>query len=221
MIRFNIGGEYLDLPADFSLQFKKSNVLFAFDNMECERSTSFDIPATPQNDRIFKLAKWVQTDGVGMRRKYEAQMQDGMVTQDGYLHIDMYNAGKYKAVFVTGELLGLKKIRDAGKIKDFWKPAGGIVWSVENIKDANDVLGNPFAMVRYVSNVALLHPSFDLSDVCAYAYAELTGKTFPPRLQIYRLMMKMPMDGLMKTTISGINLKSGCRMKTEILNFIR
>lgn len=44
MIRFSISGEYLDLPADFSLQFKKSNVLFAFDNMECERSTSFDIP---------------------------------------------------------------------------------------------------------------------------------------------------------------------------------
>lgn len=198
MIRFNVNGQYLELAEDFSLQFKKSNILFAFDNIECERSTSFDVPATPHNNRVFSLAKWVQTDGIGMRRKYEAQMQDGMVTQDGYLHIDMYNAGKYKAVFVTGELLGLKKIRDAGKIKDFWKPAGGIVWSVENIKDANDVLGNPFAMVRYVSNVALLHPSFDLSDVCAYAYAELTGKTFPPRLQIYRLIPK-EVTGMEKT----------------------
>ena len=198
MIRFNISGEYLDLPADFSLQFKKTNILFAFDDIECERSTSFEIPATPQNNRIFALAKCVHTYGVGMRRRYEAQMQDGMVTQDGYLHIDTYNSGKYKAVFVTGELLGLKKIRDAGKIKDFWKPAGGIVWSVENIKDANDVLGNPFAIVRYVSNVALLHPSFDLSDVCAYAYTALTGKAFPPRFQIYRLVAK-EVAGMEKT----------------------
>lgn len=198
MIRFEINGEYLDLPADFSLQFKKSNILFAFENIECQRSTSFDIPATTKNDRIFSLAKWVQSDGVGMRRKYEAQMQDGLIVQNGFLHVDAYSAGKYKAVFVTGELLGLKQIRDAGKIKDFWKPAGGIVWSTANIKDANDVLGNPFAIVRYVSNVALLHPSFDLSDVCAYAYNELTGKAFPPRRQIYRLIPK-EVEGMPRT----------------------
>lgn len=198
MIRFEINGEYLDLPADFSLQFKKSNILFAFENIECQRSTSFDIPATTKNDRIFSLAKWVQSDGVGMRRKYEAQMQDGLIVQNGFLHVDAYNAGKYKAVFVTGELLGLKQIRDAGKIKDFWKPAGGIIWSTANIKDANDVLGNPFAIVRYVSNVALLHPSFDLSDVCAYAYNELTGKAFPPRRQIYRLIPK-EVEGMPRT----------------------
>lgn len=198
MIRFEINGEYLDLPADFSLQFKKSNILFAFENIECQRSTSFDIPATIKNDRIFSLAKWVQSDGVGMRRKYEAQMQDGLIVQNGFLHVDAYSSGKYKAVFVTGELLGLKQIRDAGKIKDFWKPAGGIVWSTANIKDANDVLGNPFAIVRYVSNVALLHPSFDLSDVCAYAYSELTGKVFPPRRQIYRLIPK-EVEGMPRT----------------------
>lgn len=200
MIRFEINGEYLDLPADFSLQFKKSNILFAFENIECQRSTSFDIPATTKNDRIFSLAKWVQSDGVGMRRKYEAQMQDGLIVQNGFLHVDAYSSGKYKAVFVTGELLGLKQIRDAGKIKDFWKPAGGIVWSTANIKDANDVLGNPFAIVRYVSNVALLHPSFDLSDVCAYAYNELTGKAFPPRRQIYRLIPK-EVEGMGKTDL--------------------
>ncbi|MBO7272677.1 MAG: hypothetical protein J6U89_07355, partial [Bacteroidaceae bacterium] len=104
MLRFNVGGLYLETPEDLSLTFKKTNILFAFDKIECERSTSFDIPATPQNDRIFEISKWIQTDGAGMRRRYTAQMQDAMLTKDGYLYVDAYANGKYKAVFITGEL---------------------------------------------------------------------------------------------------------------------
>lgn len=118
MIRFNIGGEYLDLPANFSLQFKKKNILFAFDSAECERSASFDIPATPKNDKIFNLSKWIATPGESMRRRFNAQMQDGLVVKDGYLYIDAYSGGKYKAIFITGELLGLKQIRDLGNINE-------------------------------------------------------------------------------------------------------
>lgn len=202
MIRFEVNGEYLELPADFSIQFKKTNILFAFDDIECERSTSFNIPATPQNNRIFALAKWVQSDGVGMRRKYEAQMQAGLVVLDGYLHIDQYDAGMYKAVFVTGELLGLRKIRDAGKIKEYWKPAGGIVWSVSNIKDANTYDGQvSLAITRYVSNVQLLHPSFDLRDVIQYAYNALTGRNMPVMTRGYRLIPK-EVQGMPKTSIT-------------------
>ena len=96
MIRFNVDGEYLELPADFSLQFQKKNILFAFENIECERSTSFDIPATPTNDRIFALAKVVQMHGAGMRKRYTAQMQASGVSKDGYLYVDAYEGGKYK-----------------------------------------------------------------------------------------------------------------------------
>lgn len=191
MIRFEVNGEYLDLPADFSLQFKNKNILFAFDNIECERSTSFSIPATPHNNRIFALAKWVQSEGTGMRRKYEAQMQDGILTREGYLHIDQYSAGTYNAVFVTGELLGLKKLRDAGKIKDYWQPVGGIVWNTANIKDANTLDGRaPLAITRYLSNVQLLHPSWNLGDLMEYAYNSLTGKHLPAYWYYYRLIAK-------------------------------
>lgn len=202
MIRFEVNGEYLELPADFSLQFKRTNILFAFDDIECERSTSFNIPATPQNNRIFALAKWVQSDGVGMRRRYEAQMQAGLVVLDGYLHIDQYDAVMYKAVFVTGELLGLKKIREAGKIKEYWTPAGGIVWSVSNIKDANTYNGQvSLAITRYVSNVNLMHPSFDLRDVIQYAYNALTGRNIPAMARGYRLIPK-EVQGMPKTSIT-------------------
>lgn len=119
MIRFNIEGEYLEIPADFSVQLQKKNPLFAFDKLECERSVSFGVPATPKNDRIFALSKWIAGDGIGMRRRYVAQMQAGAVAKDGYLYVSTFQDGKYNCVFVTGELLGLQDIKALGKIADF------------------------------------------------------------------------------------------------------
>lgn len=118
MMRFNVGGQFLELPDNFSVQFKKTNILFAFDKAECERSASFDVPDTPTNNRIFGISKWIQTSGDGMRRRYDAQLQASGVTKDGYLYVDAYADGKYKAIFVTGELLGLKRLRDIGNINE-------------------------------------------------------------------------------------------------------
>ena len=129
MLRFNVSGEYIDLYEDTTLTFKKKNILFAFENIECERSASFSIPATQQNDKIFGLSRWLNTTGAGMRRRYEAQMQASMVTKDGYLYVDAYADGKYKAIFVTGELLGLLRIKDAGKIADIIQTSETTTWN--------------------------------------------------------------------------------------------
>lgn len=130
MTRFNIGGQYLDLDEGLNIQFTKKNILFAFDSIECERSTSFDIPATEKNNRIFDMAKWVQCYGDKMRRRLDAQMQNGIVTKNGYLYLDSFEYDKqvYKAIFVTGELLGLKKIKDAGNIQDIIYPFDTTNW---------------------------------------------------------------------------------------------
>lgn len=133
---FNVNGQYLELPDDFSLQFKKSNVLFAFDNMECERSTSFDIPATPQNDRIFALSRQVQNFGAGMRTRYDAELQGSGVTKRGYLYISSADKSAYNAVFVTGELLGLQAIRNAGKLADFLRLTDTTSYSVNGSSPA-------------------------------------------------------------------------------------
>ena len=130
MMRFNVGDQFLELPDNFSVQFKKTNILFAFDKAECERSASFDVPDTPTNNRIFGISKWVQTSGDGMRRRYDAQLQASGVAKDGYLYVDSYSKGKYKAVFITGELLGLQRLRNAGKIADFMSFTNTAYYSV-------------------------------------------------------------------------------------------
>lgn len=121
MTRFNVGGAYLDVPRDLSLTFSKKNILFAFDNIECERTTSFGVPANATNNRIFGFANWEQMDGNAMRTRVNAQYQDGVVVKDGYLYVDKYDRKKneYTCIFITGELFGLKMLRDAGKIADF------------------------------------------------------------------------------------------------------
>lgn len=110
MIRFNINGEYIELPENFSVQLQKKNPLFAFDELSTERSVSFDIPATPKNDRIFGLAKWAATRGDAMRKRFEAVMEGSLVSKKGYLYISdyKYKENQYGAVFIGGLAFNVK-----------------------------------------------------------------------------------------------------------------
>lgn len=112
----------LELYSGATLSFKKTNPLFAFDALTCERTQAFDIPATPNNERVFGLAKLPAYNGDGMRRRFDAELQDGTVVKRGFLYVDKYNGKNYNAIFVTGELYGLLRIKNAGKIADIWQP---------------------------------------------------------------------------------------------------
>ena len=165
MMQFKVGNEFLELPADFGLQFTRKNPLFAFDSLECERTVSFDIPATPKNDRIFELARWVQARGAGMRRRYDAQLQGSMVTKDGYLYISEYSDGKYKAIFVTGELLGLQRIKALGKLAEIMDYPQTVAISYTG--------GSPSALAASIwANVQYRHPS---------------GETLSPSISLQKL----------------------------------
>lgn len=183
-------GERLDLAVDTGLQLKKTNILFAFDNIECERSASFEVPATPRNDRIFSLAKWEQTSGTGMRRRYDAQMQAGMVTKNGYLYVGSYSNGRYKVVFVTGELIGLQTIRDAGKVQDIiGDPMLFAYWTTYNQYTplgSFDVAryGQMHGGYRYVPSVTLKY----LIETAMFGI----GETCPPISDAYRVILKEP-----------------------------
>ena len=173
MMRFNVNGQYLELPADFSVQFKKKNILFAFDNAECERSTTFKIPATPQNDRIFALSRQVQNVGAGMRTRYDAELQGSSVTKRGYLYVSSADKSAYNAVFVTGELLGLQAIRSAGKIADFMSFTNTADYSVIGFTPsaAESRIWEGVAYKRPTD--ALIRPSIRLGQLYDAIFAQL------------------------------------------------
>lgn len=118
MMQLLCNGVRLDLPEGSSLQFTHKNPLFAFDNMECERTTSFSLPSTPINDRVLALARVPAYDGAGMRARFTAQLVDGAVVKNGFLYVTEWNGKEYNAIFLTGEMLGLKAIKEAGKVAD-------------------------------------------------------------------------------------------------------
>lgn len=115
-------GVRLDLYDNASLQFKHTNPLFAFDKLECERTTQFKLPCTHTNDGVLALARIPAYAGAGMRQKFTAQLQDGIVVKNGYLYVSDYDGKDYTAIFVTGELLGLQAVKNAGNLADFYTP---------------------------------------------------------------------------------------------------
>lgn len=159
-------GHRLDLYDNTELQFTEENPLFAFDNIKCERTTNFKLPATPANDRVFALARIPAYAGEGMRRKFTAQLQMGTIVKDGYLYVSSWSGKEYEAIFVTGEMVGLQRIKDAGKLKDLIQESDRLIWNEANTHGANSSAGREkYAITRYKTDAALCLPSFDLADI--------------------------------------------------------
>lgn len=119
MMQFKIDGEELELKSGLSLTLKKTNSLLAFDNIACERTDSFQIPATPRNTRLLNVAQDVHWYGTYMRNRVEAQMVDGTIVQDGYLYIDSFESGVFNAIFVCGENITLKRLKELGNLSEY------------------------------------------------------------------------------------------------------
>lgn len=118
MMQLVCNGVRLDIYEDAGIQFTHQNPLFAFDDLKCERTTQFKLPSTPTNDRVFGLARVPAYKGEGMRRRFPAELQLGVVVKSGFLYVTSYDGKDYEAVFVTGELIGLQAVKNAGKLPE-------------------------------------------------------------------------------------------------------
>lgn len=159
-MRLLCNGVALDLSEGSKMSFKKVNPLFAFDSLTCERTQAFDLPATPTNDRVLELAKIPAYYGAGMRQRFDAELQDGTVVKQGYLYVDKYAKGKYSAVFVTGELFGLLKIKNAGKIAELITCDEAVAWSYAYVPALPSRQGDTWSLTAYLQDGGFLHPSY-------------------------------------------------------------
>lgn len=109
----------LELSADTELAFTARNILFAFDNIECERTQEFTIPATMYNERVlFEFAGEPYFRGQSMRVRLDAEVQDAGRAYGGILYVDRYEKGNYIAVLIVGDYIALKRLSELGKIAD-------------------------------------------------------------------------------------------------------
>lgn len=155
-------GVVLDLYENTDLQFTHKNPLFAFDKLECERTTQFKLPSTPTNDRVLELARIPAYKGTGMRQRFAAELQAGTVVKSGYLYVSEYDGTDYAAVFVTGELVGLQAIRNAGKVRDVLQYNQTILWDDSAVVAANGGTIANIALVDYEKKTAHVNPSISL-----------------------------------------------------------
>ena len=158
-------GVVLDLYDNAGLQFTHSNPLFSFDDLKCERTTNFKLPATPTNDRVFSLAKIPAYSGDGMRRKFTCQLQEGTVVRDGYLYVANFDGKDYNAVFVTGELVGLQRIKDLGTLRYLMPNTSTPQW-LTTPKNANESGILNIDTVKYhVQGEDVVNPCVRLFDI--------------------------------------------------------
>ena len=173
MMQLVCNGEILDLYENASLQFTQDNPLFAFDNIKCERTTQFKLPRTKTNDNVFMLSRLPETKGDGMRRKYPAQLRFSGLNKDGYLYVSSFDGKDYNAIFVTGELVGLQRIKNVGKIQDIISPTNTTLWG--SPADANTARAEVWKCIKYLqekSPMPVPIPSMRLKSIiemCATA----------------------------------------------------
>lgn len=163
MMQLLCNGTFLDLYEGSGLQFTHKNPLFAFDALECERTTSFKIPATPKNDRVLALAKLPALSGVAMRRKYDAELYDGTVVKKGYIYVSNFDGKDYNAIFVTGELVGLQALKNAGKIRDLLVFDQAVTWDNTTTHTADEATLPDIGFVQYERDPSTAHLNASIS----------------------------------------------------------
>ena len=171
MMQLLCNGVLLDLYDNAGLQFTHNNPLFAFDKLECERTTQFKLPCTPTNDAVFALARVPAYAGTGMRRKFAAELQAGTVIKKGYLYISKFDGTDYEAIFVTGEFIGLQAVKNLGKIADLVSYSDTVVMGATPVSPGA-AINTDWANVAYGKpNADRIKPSILLQsiydDICA------------------------------------------------------
>lgn len=183
-------GRYLDLYDSAGMQFTHDNPLFAFDDLKCERTTQFKLPTTPTNDSVLGLSHIPAYKGAGMRRKYDAQLQMGTIVKNGYLYVGSYDGKDYQCIFVTGELVGLQKAKDAGKLRDFYVPIATTEWG--QMYDAEQCINDVWKGAKYLQENVIeptKFPSMQLKSIIEGACAKLGIQvTMPAGSEKYRLI---------------------------------
>lgn len=165
MVEFNVGGTILDVPIGLKIEFKKKNILFAFDNIEIERTTAFSLPKTPTNLRVFDFSNDIHRVGTAMRIRVAAQMRIGLVSKNGYLYVSDYNykSQSFNCIFVTGDLLELKELKELGRASDLiYDGNDSVLYNV--LTEASMVLPE-FRVLRSYSDDGVYRPSYRLDYI--------------------------------------------------------
>ncbi|MEE1007165.1 MAG: hypothetical protein U0L66_08255 [Acutalibacteraceae bacterium] len=101
----------MDVPENVKLSLKKRNHALPLGSMAMDRSSTFNLPATPNNNRLLNLASSLLVDASSKVATYNsvpALLVGSGVTWVGELYVDKVAGGDYSVVFTFGDLVPLR-----------------------------------------------------------------------------------------------------------------
>lgn len=221
MMQFNVNGEFLELPNDLSLDFTKQSTIFCFDDLECGRTAEFSVPATSKNNTIFGFAADYHTHGDAVRHKISAQMQAGIIVEDGYLVITSVDKSKntYGVAFYFGVMASLASLTQEGNISEYYTPADTCVWNADyqNAGGEQMPVDNLVTLANYAYGIdPVTYPASDPSvnrfkpSISLYGLARdvlaangVTLSAFPGLGTLARFIPKTPVNSAGKALVFG------------------
>ena len=106
----------LDIPEKVKLSLKKRNHALPLGSMAMDRTSTFNLPATPNNNRLLNLASSLLVDASSKVATYTsvpAMLVGSGVTWKGELYVDKVAGGEYSVVFTFGDLVPLRSFLSA------------------------------------------------------------------------------------------------------------
>lgn len=106
----------LDVPEKVKLSLKKSNHALPIGSMAMDRSSTFNLPATPNNNRLLNLAGSLLVDASNKVATYTsvpAMLVGSGISWQGELYVDKVAGGEYSVVFTFGDLVPLRSFLSA------------------------------------------------------------------------------------------------------------
>lgn len=115
-----IKGEIIELAEKEKITFSFESLCNGLDKKKLSRTQSFKIPKTTKNLQIFGFSNRPEVFGAEMRVSFDAILTHGAGQIKGILYINDATGDTFNAIFLYGECLPLKRLKEAGKLSDIF-----------------------------------------------------------------------------------------------------
>jgi len=156
MIQLFIDEKPCELPQDIELSFIFENSLFLFDELKLNRTQSFKIPRTPNNDALFQLAHLPELEGKFVRTIKNAELHYSGGKIDGELLIENYSDKNYNCILIYGELMKLREIIESGKLSNSISSNFNTFWGNTNQPQKPSLI-TQYGIANYMNGVSIIN----------------------------------------------------------------
>lgn len=153
MIRLRVDNNFIELEEKTDLSFIFENQLYSSD-IKLSRTIEFNIPATSNNKKFLNFANRPDFDGNKIRYKYIAELWYSGGKIDGELLINEFSDNNFKAIFIYGNLLKFKEIKEKGEISTYLNLPDKIEYPYQLLNYLDNINSPvPFAFFNYLNGV--------------------------------------------------------------------